>query len=46
MASLYACAIDHFGAKQAQRMLGPATETLAEAARRYHLSAIQLTVST
>jgi hypothetical protein len=24
----------------------PATEALAEAARRYHLSAIQLTVST
>jgi hypothetical protein len=54
VASLYARAIDHFRAKQAQRMLGlkihtpgtPATETLAEAARRYHLSAIHLTVST
>jgi len=54
VASLYARAIDHFGAKRAQRMLGlkihttgtPATEALAEAARRYHLSAIQLAVST
>src|SRR5258708_4272439 len=54
VASLYARAIDHFGAKRAQRMLGlkihttgtPATEALAEAARRYHLSAIQLTVDT
>jgi hypothetical protein len=51
VASLYARAIAHFGA---QRMLGlkihtpetPATEALAEAARRYHLSAIQLTVNT
>lgn len=51
-ASLYASAIDHLGVKRAQRMLGlkihtpepPAAEALAEAARRYHLSAIQLTV--
>jgi hypothetical protein len=53
VAPLYARAIDHFGPKRAQRMLGlkvhtpgtPATEPLAEAARRYHLSAIQLTVN-
>jgi hypothetical protein len=51
VAALYARAIDHFGVKRAQRMLGlkihtprtPATEALAEAARRYHLSAIRLT---
>ena len=51
---IYARAIDHFGVKRAQRMLGlkvdapgtPATEALAEAARRYHLSAIRLTVNT
>jgi hypothetical protein len=54
VAPLYARAIDHFGVKRAQRMLGlkihtpgtPATEALAEAARRYHLSAIRLTVKT
>ena len=54
VASLYARAIDLFGTKRAQRMLGlkihttgtPATEALAEAARRYHLSAIQLTLNT
>ena len=54
VASLYARAIARFGAKRAQRMLGlkihtpgtPAAEALAEAARRYHLSAIQLTVGT
>ena len=54
VAPLYARAIDHFGVKRAQRMLGlkihtpgpPATEALADAARRYHLSAIQLTVKT
>jgi hypothetical protein len=54
VASLYARAIDHVGAKRAQRMLGlkvhttgtPATEALAEAAQRYHLSAVQLTVRT
>ena len=50
--SLYARAIDHLGVKRAQRMLGikirtpeaPPAEALAEAARRYHLSAIQFTV--
>ncbi len=54
VAPMYARAIDHFGVKRAQRMLGlkihtpgtPATEALAEAARRYHLSAIRLTVRT
>ena len=54
VAPLYARAIDHFGVKRAQRMLGlkihtaetPATEALTEAARRYHLSAIRLTVRT
>src|SRR6266567_2937436 len=54
VAPLYAHAIDHFGVKRSQRMLGlkvhtpetPATEALAEAARRYHLSAIRLTVTT
>ena len=54
VAPLYARAIDRVGVKRAQRMLGlkihtagtPATEALAEAARRYHLSAIRLTVST
>jgi hypothetical protein len=54
VATLYARAIDHFGVKRAQRMLGlkihtpgtPGTEALTEAARRYHLSAIQLTVNT
>ena len=51
---LYAGAIDHFGVKRAQRMLGlkihtpgpPTTEALADAARRYQLSAIRLTVNT
>jgi hypothetical protein len=50
----YASAIDHFGVERAQRMLGlkisragdPAPEALAEASRRYHLSAIRLTVKT
>jgi hypothetical protein len=54
VAPLYARAIDHFGVRRAQPMLGlkihtpgtPATEALAEAARRYHLSAIRLTVKT
>jgi len=54
VAALYARAIDHFGVRRAQRMLGlkihtpgtPAIEVLAEAARRYHLSAIRLTVKT
>lgn len=54
VAPLYASAIGRFGVKRAQRMLGlkihtpqaPATEALAEAVRRYHLSAIRLTVST
>ena len=54
VASLYSRAINLFGAKRAQRMLGlkihtpgtPATEALAEAARRFHLSAIELTVGT
>jgi hypothetical protein len=54
VAPLYARAIEHFGVKRAQRMLGlkihtpgiPATEALAEAARRYHLGAIRLTVRT
>ena len=54
VAPLYARAIDHFGVKRAQRMLGlkihtpatPATEALAEAVQRYHLSAIRLTVKT
>jgi hypothetical protein len=52
VAPIYVRAIDQFGVKRAQRMLGlkintpeaPATEALAEAARRYHLSAIRLTV--
>jgi hypothetical protein len=52
VAPLYARAINRFGVKRAQRMLGlkirtpetPATEALAEAARRYHLCAIRLTV--
>jgi hypothetical protein len=51
VAPLYARAIGHFGVKRAQRMLGlkiptpgtPAAEELAEAARRYHLTAIRLT---
>lgn len=54
VAPLYVRAIDHFGVKRARRMLGlkvhtpgtPATDALAEAARRYHLSAIRLTVKT
>ena len=54
VAPVYARAIDHFGVKRPQRMLGlkihtpdpPATEALADAARRYHLSAIRLTVKT
>ncbi len=54
VAPLYVRAIGHFGVKRAQRMLGlkihtpgtPATDALAEAARRYHLSAIQLTAKT
>ena len=52
VAPLYARAIDRVGVKRAQRMLGlkihtpgtPATEALAEAARRYRLSAIRLTI--
>jgi len=54
VAPLYVRAIDHFGVKRARRMLGlkihtpgtPAADALAEAARRYHLSAIRLTVKT
>ena len=54
VAPVYARAIDHFGVKRAQRMLGlkihtpvpPATEALADAARRYRLSAIRLSVKT
>src|SRR5215469_456461 len=54
VAPLDARAIDHFGVKRAQRMLGlkihtpatSATEALTEAAGRYHLSAIRLTVKT
>ena len=54
VAPFHARAIDHFGVKRAQRMLGlkihtpatPATEALTEAAGRYHLSAIRLTVKT
>ena len=54
VAPLYARAIDRFGVKRAKRMLGlkiqtpgtPPTEALTEAARRYHLSAIRLTVRT
>jgi hypothetical protein len=54
VAPLYVRAIDHFGVKRAQRMLGlkihtpgtPSSEALAEATRRYHLSAIRLTVRT
>jgi hypothetical protein len=54
VAPLYVRAIDHFGVKRAQRMLGlkihtpdpPAIEALADAAQRYHLSAIRLTVKT
>jgi hypothetical protein len=54
VAPIYARSIDQFGVKRAQRMLGlkihtpgtPATEALAEAAKRYHLGAIQLTVKT
>ena len=49
-----AAALLQFGVKRAQRMLGvkihtpgtPAPEALAEAAQRYHLSAIRLTVRT
>jgi hypothetical protein len=54
VAPLYGRAIDRVGVKRAQRMLGlkiytpetPPAEALAEAARRYHLSAIRLTVRT
>ena len=54
VAPVYARVIDHFGVKRPQRMLGlkihtpgpPAAEALADAARRYHLSAIRLTVKT
>jgi len=53
VAPLYARVIDQLGVKRAPRVLGlkihtpgtPETEALAEAARRYHLSAIRLTVS-
>jgi hypothetical protein len=52
VAPVYARSIERFGVKRAQRMLPikihtpatPPTEALAEAARRYHLSAIRLTV--
>jgi hypothetical protein len=54
VAPIYARSIDQFGVKRAQRMLGikistpgtPTTEALAQAARRYHLSAIRLSVKT
>jgi len=54
VAPLYARAIDQFGVKRARRMLGlkihtpgtPAPGALAEAAQRYHLRAIRLTVRT
>jgi hypothetical protein len=54
VAPLYARSIDQFGVKRAPRMLGlkihtpgtPTTEALAEAARRYHLSAIRLSAKT
>ncbi len=54
VAPIYARSIDQFGVKRAQRMLGikiytpgtPTTEALAEAARRYHMSAIRLSVKT
>jgi hypothetical protein len=54
VAPLYGRAIDRVGVKRAQRMLGlkihtpqtPPAGALAEAARRYHLSAIRLAVRT
>ncbi len=54
VALLYARAIDHFGLKRAQRILGlkiyapgtPGTGALSEAARRSRLSAIWLTART
>lgn len=54
VAPMYARSIDQFGVKKAQRMLGlkihtpetPTAEALAEAARRYHLSAIRFTAKT
>ena len=54
VAPLYCRAIDRAGVKRAQRMLGlkihtpqtPSAGALADAARRYHLSAIRLTVRT
>lgn len=53
VAPIYARSIEQFGVRRAQRMLGikihtpgpPSAEALAEAARRYHLSAIRLTAS-
>ena len=54
VAPIYARAIDHFGVKRAQRMLSlkihtpvpPATEALADAVRRYRLSATRPSVKT
>jgi len=54
VAPIYARSIGQFGVKRAQRMLGlkihppgtPTAEALAEAARRYHLSAIRFTTRT
>ncbi len=54
VAPIYARSIDQLGVKRAQRMLAikihtpgtPTTEALAEAARRYHLSAIRLSAKT
>ncbi len=52
-APIYARSIEQLGVRRAQRMLGikihtpgtPSAEALAEAARRYHLSAIRLTTT-
>ena len=54
VAPLYARSIDQLGVKRARRMLGlkihtpgtPPIEALAEAARRYHMCAIRLSVRT
>ena len=53
VAPIYADIVGQLGVKRAQRMIGikihtsatPTTEALAEAARRYHMSAIRLTPS-
>lgn len=54
VAAIYARRIDDLGVKRAQRMIGikvhtlttPTAGALAEAVRRYHLSAIRLTAKT